>query len=84
MTITELMRSPYGTTDTYVDLRPFPLKVGARFRAVHRERVIASLVPKTAIFYGKTPDEARERAEEYDRKLKEGRNNANAAIKRRD
>lgn len=83
MNNTELMKCPYGTTDTYVERISLGRGV-VRFKAFHREKVVAQLHPKVTTFIGLTEQDALAQAEEYDRKLKEGRNNANAAIKRRD
>lgn len=69
MTLAELMASPNGTTDIEVKANRYALGPSTAFKATHREKISRAMRPK--MFFGATADEARAKAEEYDRKLKE-------------
>jgi len=69
MTLAELLASPIGTTDIEVRANRHALKPETAFKATHREKISGAMRPK--VFYGRMADEAREKAEDYDKKLKE-------------
>lgn len=69
MTLAELMASPNGTTDIEVKGNRYALGPSTAFKATHREKISGAMRPR--MFFGATADEARSKAEEYDRKRKE-------------
>ena len=70
MTLAELMASPNGTTDIEVKGNRYALGPSTAFKATHREKITGGAM-RPKMFFGATADEARAKAEEYDRKLKE-------------
>lgn len=85
MTLAELMESPIGTTDIYVFQSQYDRADGSGLKtsvAVHR-RVMPGRTIESTTFYGENREAVREQAYAYDNKIKEGRRNADAAIKQR-
>ena len=70
MTLAELMASPNGTTDIEVKGNRYALGPSTAFKATHREKITGGAM-RPKMFFGATADEARAKAEEYDRKRKE-------------
>lgn len=72
MTLAELMASPIGTTDIYLQQTVYKRRDGLTFVAQHRERIAGEHI-RSHTFYGTSRADVLAKAEAYDRKIKEGR-----------